>query len=204
MAGLGDLAREYEAARFPADRRVDLHAEGPQTARERALQWIQSRAHEEPGQEFLLIVERGRGPRRPPTPVRLAVEKLLRELDGKLIEWWQEFAPGSIAVRIARDPAMWRGGKAPAAVPDEGRTPETSGVALLALHHDIPPKLQSIAGRAAEMRRQRDGISVRLLDSVLRRIWIEAQAIAMSERITVEAALERIEVEERRREAEEF
>jgi hypothetical protein len=64
VAGLHDLAREYEAQRFPPTRRLDLHAEGPQVARDRALHWIQSFAHEQPGAELLLIVERGGRPAR--------------------------------------------------------------------------------------------------------------------------------------------
>ena len=193
MARLGDLAREYEAQRFPPTRRLDVHGEGPQAARERALRWIQSFAHEEPGQELLLIVERGRGRGRPPTPVRLSVEKLLRELEGKLIAWWQVFGEGSLAVRVAAEPTMLSAGEEPPPEPlDDGRTPETSGAGLLALHHDIPDELLPLARRAAELRRTREGISVKMTDLVLRRIWIEAQAAAMGERISFQAALEAV------------
>ena len=205
MAGLGDLAREYEARRFPPARRLDLHGEGPLAARERALRWIQSYAHEEPGQELLLIVERGRRPGRPPTPGRGAVERLLHELQGRLIDWWQIFGEGSLALRIAADPRMHPfGPEAPDDPRDEGRTPETAGAAVLATHHDIPDELMGTASRAAELRRQREGLSVGLLDVVLRRIWIEAQAEAMGKRIDFAKALERILEEERRRAAEEI
>ena len=204
MAGLHDLAREYEARRFPPTRRLDLHAEGPQVARERALHWIQSFAHEQPGEELLLIVERGGRPGRPGGPVRVAVEKLLEELRGKLIDWWQSFGPGSLAVRVSALPRMDAAGPARAAEREgEGRTPETAGAALLAVHHDIPDELLDAAGRAAELRRVREGISVGLLDVVMRRIWIETQAAAMDERISFEDALARILDDERARVLEE-
>lgn len=192
VSGLHDLAREYEAKRFPVSRRLDLHAEGPAVARDRALKWIQSYAHEEPGQELLLIVERGRRPGRPPSPVHLAVERLLRELQGGLIEWWQVFGPGSLAVKVAIEPRMVVPGRRPAEPAGDGRTPETAGAAPLAAHHDIPDELLDLAERVAELRRDREGISVGMLDVVLRRVWIEAQAAAMAERITFEAALERL------------
>ena len=204
MAGLGDLAREYESRRFPPARRLDVHGEGPAAARERALQWIQSYAHEEPGQELLLIVERGRRPGRPPGPVRVAVEALLRELEGRLIDWWQVFGDGSLAVRVSRDPRMQPGAARPAERSDEGRTPETAGAAVLAAHHDIPDELLDLARQAAELRRDRERISVGMLDIVMRRIWIEAQAEAMSRRVSFESALERILGEERRRAFEEY
>lgn len=193
MAGLHDLAREYEARRFPAARQLDLHGDGPRAARDRALQWIQSYAHEEPGQEVLLIVERGQRPGRPATPVRQAVETLLDELGGKLVDWWQRFGQGSIAVRIAAEPTMRPFAAEEAPVEEgDGRTPETAGVALLALHHDIPDELLDLAERAAELRRTREGVSVRLMDTVLRRVWIEAQAEAMEQRVSWEAALRRL------------
>lgn len=205
MAGLHDLAREYEARRFPPTRRLDLHGEGPAVARQRALHWIQSRAHEAPGEELLLIVERGGRPGRPTSPVRSAVERLLEELQGHLIDWWQQFGPGSLAVRIADDPNMLPGRDAPLPDPsDEGRTPETAGTALLALHHDIPDELMELALPAAELRRDREGISVRLLDAVLRRVWIEAQALAMSERVSFRQALRSILESERARAREEL
>ena len=204
MAGLRDLAREYEARRFPPTRRLDLHGEGPQVARERALHWIQSFAHEQPGEELLLIVERGRRPGSAPTSVRRSVEKLLEELRGKLIDWWQDFGAGSIALRISVTPRM---DPLPPTQPlqqrGEGRTPETAGAAPLALHYDIPDELLELAHRAAELRRVREGISVGLLDVVLRRIWIETQAIGMGERVCFEAALNRILAEERERVLEE-
>ena len=202
MAGLHDLAREYEAQRFPPTRRLDVHAEGPQVARERALRWIQSFAHEQPGAELLLVVERGQRVGRSATPVRVAVERLLAELQGRLIDWWQSFGPGSLAVRVAADPDM-APLSAPAEAPGEGRTPETAGAAPLAAHHDVPDELLGLARRAAELRRVREGVSVGLTEVVLRRIWIETQAAAMEERIPFERALRRILEEERARVLEE-
>lgn len=192
MSGLHDLARDYEAKRFPPGRRLDLHAEGPAVARNRALQWIQSFAHEEPGQEILLVVERGGRPGRPPSPVRQSVERLLRELEGGLIAWWQLFGSGSLAVKVAAEPRLLVPFRKPSEPAGDGRTPETAGAAPLAAHHDIPPELLDVAGRVAELRRDREGISVGMLDLVLRRVWIEAQAVAMAERIGFEAALERL------------
>lgn len=191
MAEWRDLSREYEARRYPEARRLDLHGEGPAAARERALQWIQSHAHEEPGQELLLIVERGRRPGRPPGPVRKAVERLLVELQGRLIEWWQDFGTGALAIRIADDPRMLPQ-TGPAPVQTDGRTPETAGAALLAVQHDIPPELLELATRIAEARRDRERLSVGLMDVVLRRVWIEAQAEAMGERIGFGEALEKL------------
>jgi hypothetical protein len=199
MASFRDLAREYEARRFPLRRQLDLQAEGPSTARERALRWIQSFAHEEPGEELLLIVERGSRPGRPSGPVRRSVEKLLRELDGRLISWWQPFGDGSLALRLADDPSLLAGERARAEPEREGRTEETAGAAVLALHHDIPDELLPLASTIAEMRRTREEISVGLLDVVLRRIWIEAQAEAMTDRVSFRAALEGILAAERRR-----
>jgi hypothetical protein len=99
------------------------------------------------------------------------------------------------------DPA---GPQGPAPALGEGRTPETSGIAPLALHHDIPDELLDLARRAAELRRVREGISVGLMDVVLRRIWIETQAAAMEERISFDAALGRILEVERERMLEEY
>lgn len=198
MADIRDLSREYEARRFPEGRRLDVHGEGPAVARERALRWIQSYAHEEPGQELLLIVERGRRPGRPPTPVRRAVERLLAELQGRLVEWWQDFGTGGLALRVAEHPQMVPQTE-PRPTEGEGRTPETAGAAPLAAHHDIPDELLGIASRVAEIRRDREGMSVGLMDVVLRRVWIEAQARAMEERISFERALELLLEEERRR-----
>jgi hypothetical protein len=197
MADWRDLSREYEARRYPEARRLDLHGEGPAAARERALQWIQSHAHEEPGQELLLIVERGRRPGRPPGPVRKAVERLLVELQGRLIEWWQDFGTGALAVRIADEPSMLLQGAAKP-VQTDGRTPETSGAALLEVQHDIPQELLELAMRIAEARRDRERLSVGLMDVVLRRVWIEAQAEAMGERIGFDEALEGLLERERR------
>ena len=192
-----DLSREYEARRFPEARRLDLHGEGPAAARERALHWIQSYAHEEPGQELLLIVERGRRPGRPPSAVRRAVERLLAELQGRLVEWWQDFGTGGLALRIADHPQLTP--TAPARLPEgEGRTPETAGAALLEVQNDIPNDLLELATRVAEARRDREGLSLGLMDVVLRRVWIEAQAEAMEERISFRDALERLLADEHR------
>ncbi|MBA2670481.1 MAG: hypothetical protein H0U67_08935, partial [Gemmatimonadetes bacterium] len=150
MGGFNDLAREYEARRFPLRRRLDLQAEGPSTARQRALRWIQSFAHEEPGEELLIIVERGSRPGRAPGPVRRAVEQLLQEIDGRLIRWWQPFGDGSYALRLSDDPRLLPLGAGPAAPEGEGRTPETAGTAVLAHHHDIPDDLLPLARRIAE------------------------------------------------------
>jgi hypothetical protein len=199
MADFNQLAREYERRRFPERRRLDLQAEGPATARERALLWIQSRAHEEPGEQLLLIVERGRRPGRPAGPVRQAVEQLLREQEGRLISWWQPFGDGSLALRLADDPRITPLPSQPAPLQGEGRTPETAGTAILALHHDIPDDLLPLASRIAEIRRDRERISVGLLDVVLRRIWIEAQAEAMTSRISFRDALEALLEAERSR-----
>jgi hypothetical protein len=198
VSGFDDLARDYEARRFPPTRRLDLHGEGPGVARDRALRWIQSHAHEAPGEELLLVVERGRRPGRPPTPVRRAVEGLLSELQGRLIDWWQGFGSGSLAVKLAEVPDMRPPPRRPALPEGDGRTPETAGTAILALHHDIPDELMDLATRAAELRRVREEISVRMVDAVLRRVWIDAQALAMDRRIEFEDALERILEEERR------
>jgi hypothetical protein len=204
MAGWADLAREHEERRFPLIRRLDVHAEGPGTARDRALRWIQSYAHEEPGQELLVIVERGGVRGRARGPVRSAVEGLLSDLEGKLIDWWEVFGDGGLALRISDRPDIHAATAEPVPRPDpdDGRTPETSGTALLALEHDIPPELEDLALRAAELRRTREGISVGLLDVVLRRIWIEAQADAMESRIGFDTALHRILADEQAREPE--
>ncbi|HEX5724825.1 MAG TPA: hypothetical protein VFX98_05125, partial [Longimicrobiaceae bacterium] len=187
------------ARHFPPTRRLDLQGEGPQTARERALRWIQSFAHEQPGTDLLLVVERGRRHGRP-GPVRQAVEALLRELTGGLLEWWQPFAEGSLAVRVAREPQRWKAApRTPAPVPGEGRTDETAGRAYLPPRADIPPELLPLAERAAELRRTREGLAVGAMEVVLRGVWNEAQALAMAEGTGWEPALERVLAEERAR-----
>ncbi len=204
MSGFRELAREYERQRFPLRRQLDLQAEGPTTARARALRWIQSFAHEEPGEELLLIVERGARPGRAAGPVRRSVEMLLCELEGKLIRWWQPFGDGSLALRLADEPSLLEGEQERNAPEGEGRTAETAGTGILALHHDIPDDLLPLASSIAELRRTREEISVGLLDVVLRRIWIEAQAEAMTRRVGFRAALEQILEVERRRAQEEL
>lgn len=195
MTRLNELAREYEARHFPITRRLDLQSEGPQTARERALHWIQSFAHEQPGTDLLLVVQRGRHRK---GPVLLEVEKLLTELTGGLIEWWQPFAEGSLALRISRDPRRIPAAR-PATQPQgDGRTPETAGAKYLAPQADIPPELLELAGRAAELRRTREGLGVQLTDVVLRGIWMDAQARAFTEGVSWERALrETLEAEQR-------
>ncbi|HET7232275.1 MAG TPA: hypothetical protein VFJ16_19875 [Longimicrobium sp.] len=188
LTRLNELAREYEARHYPPTRRLDLQAEGPEGARERALRWIQSFAHEEPGSDLLLIVERLR-PGRGKSPVRLSVEKLLNELNGGLIEWWQPFADGSLALRVARDPRRFPAGAKPPPLPGEGRTPETAGAAYLDPAADIPPELRPIALRAAELRRSREGLAVSAAPVVLRGIWNDAQARAFDEGVSWEQAL---------------
>jgi hypothetical protein len=193
VANLKDLTREYEARRFPPARRLDVHGEGPVAARQRALQWIQSFAHEAPGSELLVVVERGVRPGSRGGPVRKSVEAMLDQLQGGLIEWWQSFGPGSIALRIADDPRMSALSAPTAPDPkDDGRTPETAGAVLIPPDADIPEELLPVARRAAELRRMREGQSVSILDVLLRRIWIEAQAIAMDRRLTFDAALQQI------------
>lgn len=176
---LNELSREYEERHYPPTRRLDLQGEGPATARQRALRWIQSFAHEQPGADLLLVVERGRRPGARKGPVRAAVERLLDELTGHLLDGWHPFAEGSLAVRVARDP---RWSAAPAAAPPDpgdGRSDETAGRGYLAPEDDIPPELLPLARRAAELRRTREGQAVGLADVVLREVWIEAQAAAM-------------------------
>lgn len=155
-------------------------------------------AHEEPGAELLLVMERGRGSAR--AGVRAAVEAMLDTLTGGLIDWWQPFTPGTVALRIAAAPRMVPRPRAePVPEPDEGRTPETSGPAYLPPEQDIPPELLAEAMRAAELRRAREGASTGLLEVVLRRVWIEAQAAAMTEGLAWGAALRRILADEARR-----
>jgi hypothetical protein len=188
---LNDLAREYEARHFPLTRRLDLQGEGPQTARERALRWIQSFAHEQPGVDLLLVVQRGRQQRK--GPVLVAVEKLLDELSGGLIDWWQPFAEGSVALRIAREPRRFAAAAAaPPEVKGDGRTPETAGAAYLSPRDDIPPELLPLAERAAEMRRTREGLGVALADVVMRGIWIQAQARTFRDGVSWEEALREV------------
>jgi hypothetical protein len=189
---LNQLSREYEARHYPPTRRMDLQREGPATARQRALHWIQSFAHEQPGADLLLIVDRGVSPGRGRTPVRMAVEKLLDEFRGGLIEWWSPFAEGSLAVRISADPHRWAPPPPRPEDPTDGRSDETAGRAWLPPEQDIPEELLPLARRTAELRRTREGQAVGLMDVVLREIWIEAQVAAMTERIDWSSALHAI------------
>ncbi|HWK88643.1 MAG TPA: hypothetical protein VNP72_01560 [Longimicrobium sp.] len=196
---LNELSREFEARHYPPTRRLDLQGEGPETARQRALRWIQSFAHEQPGAELLLIVDRGTRPGARKGAIRTAAETLLNELSGGLVEWWQPFSEGGLALRVARDPRRWSRPAPEPEDPHDGRSPETAGRAYLPPQADIPPELLPLAERAAELRRVREGQGVGLLEVVLREIWIEAQAAAMTERISWDAALTRIVREEERR-----
>ncbi len=198
MAHLNELFREYEGRHFPPTRRLDLQGEGPATARDRALRWIQTFAHEDPGAELLVVLERGKRTASPMGAVRLSVEKLLEELTGSLIDWWQPFGPGGVALRISDRPTMFRADAKPVD-PGEGRTAATAGAAYLPPEDDIPEELLPLASRAAELRRNREGLSVAILEVVLRRIWIEAQATAMGEGIAFEEALRRIVAQEEAR-----
>lgn len=196
---LNELSREFESRHYPPTRRLDLQGEAPETARQRALRWIQSFAHEQPGADLLLIVERTRRAGGRKGPIRTSIEKLLEELNGNLIEWWQPFAEGSLAVRISRDPHRYRPAGPRPQDPGEGRTDETAGRAWLRPEEDIPEDLLPVARRVAEMRRTREGQAVGLMDVVLREIWIEAQVAAMTERTDWETALEAIARRERER-----
>lgn len=190
MARLNELSRDYEARHFPPTRRLDLQAEGPRSAPQRALRWIQTWAHEEPGAELLLVLERGSGGR---SGVRAAVEAMLDRQEGGLIDWWQPFTSGTVALRIAEDPRMVRRKVVESAPePDEGRTEETSGPAYVAPERDIPADLLPQAERLAEMRRAREGLSPALMEVVLRRVWIDAQAEAMTAEIGWAEALARL------------
>lgn len=193
MTHLNELFREYEARHYPPTRRLDLQGEGAATAADRTRRWIQMFAHEQPGADLLLVLERGRRREGRKSAVRLAVEGLLNDLSGKLVDWWQPFGPGSIALRIARDPGMFNAPRGEAVRdPGEGRTPETAGAAYLHPEADIPEDLLPTARRAAELRRTREGLAVSLMEVVLRGIWIEAQAAAMTEGLSFEEALRRI------------
>lgn len=201
---LNELSREFESRHYPPTRRLDLQGEGPETARQRALRWIQSFAHEQPGADLLLIVERARRAGGRKGPIRTAVEKLLDELNGNLIDWWQPFAEGSLAVRVSADPHRSRPAGPRPQDPGEGRTDETAGRAWLHPEADIPEGLLPLARQAAELRRTREGQAVGLTDVVLREIWIEAQAAAMTDRTDWETALEAIARRERARMLESF
>ncbi len=192
MGDMRDLMRAYERARYPAHRRLDVQAEGPHTVRERVLQWIQSRAHEEPGEDLLLIVARGAQPGAPPSPLEVEVRKLLDRLEGRLIEWWQIFTPGTLAVRLAREPSMFHPAAKPEPEDQDGRTPETAGAARPLPDQDIPPELYDVVRRVAELRIEREGLSSRVLDVLLREVWNESQALAMEDRLTFAAALDAV------------
>lgn len=197
MGTWNQLMRDYEERHFPVSRRLDVHAEGPLVARDLTLRWLRSRAHEDPGSELLVIAERGVRPGREHGAVWRAVESLLNEMQGKLLDWWHPFGPGSLAIGLSRAPDVLE--RPVAKQPEgEGRTPETAGERYLATREDVPPELWDSVERIAEMRRERQGLSVGLLEVVSRRVWIDAQAAAMNQRIGFDEALQEIaSVEER-------
>lgn len=196
--------REYEIRHFPLSRQLDLHGDGPRAARERALRWIQSFAHENPGEELLLIAERGNRPGTAPGPVRRALEALLAELDGKLIDWWQPFGSGSLALRLSDEPSVLPKLSLVKEPVGEGRTNDTAGAALIDPEDDIPHDILPLIERAAELRRTREGISLGLIPLLVRRLWIEAQAYSMSESVDFNAGAEWVLEQERRAEEEDF
>lgn len=196
MAQWNELSREYEARRYPPTRRLDVHADGPGGARETALRWIQTFAHEQPGAELLIVVDRT-SRRGRVGPVRAAVEALLRELDGGLLDGWAPFGEGSLALRISMDPRRHRPAP-PVELRDEGRTAETAGAAYLDPEADIPEDVLPLARRAAELRRDREGLAVSLAPVVLRELWLQAQVDAMENRRTWADALRDILAEEER------
>lgn len=183
--------RAYEDRHFPSSRQLDLHGDGPSAARERALKWIQSCAHEQPGEELLLVVERGYRPGSTGGPVRREIEALLTMLKGGLIDWWQPFGSGSLALGLAVEPRIQTHRPPPPPV-GEGRTPETAGAALIDTADDVPPELLPMIERAAELRRTREQVSLGLLPVLLRRVWIEAQAYAMSDGTDFKAGVEKV------------
>jgi hypothetical protein len=192
MRDLTGLARSYEDRRFPPARRLDLQAEGPEMARGRALRWIESVAHEEPGVELLLILERRAGPVRTGS-VRSAVEALLDDLTGRLLDWWEPFGPGSLVVRVSSSPDRFR--RVAERDPRPGpaaRFEEAAATGWVEPREDIPADLLPTAERIAELRRQREGLSPGLVDVMLQQIWVEVQALAMDESISFELALEEV------------
>jgi len=198
LVGIKDLMREYERARFPVNRRLDVHAEGPQVARERALHWIQSMAHERPGEELLLIVDRVAAGGRSASPVGAAIRELLQQLVGGLIDWWQPFAAGSIALRIASNPQMNTRIRSRNDDEDE-RAAAISGKVQPPPAVDIPPELLEMARGTAALRIFREELSIGLEDVILREVWIEAQTLAMERRMTFAEALDLVNREEKAR-----
>jgi hypothetical protein len=196
---LTSLARSYEEGRFPPSRRLDLQAEGPDVARTRALRWIESVAHEDPGADLLLILERRAGPPRKGS-LRQSVESLLDELTGRLLDWWEPFGPGSLVVRVSASPDRFRQvvERDPRPTPAE-RLDEAGASGWVEPREDIPAELLPAVERIAEARRQREGLSLGLMDVMLHQIWVEVQALAMDERLTFELALEEVLGSERER-----
>lgn len=189
MRDLSRLARSYEERRFPPSRRLDLQAEGPDVARGRALRWIESVAHEDPGAELLLILERRAGPPRKGS-LRSSVEGLLDELTGRLLDWWEPFGPGSLVVRVSSSPDRFRqvAERKPRTTAAE-RLDDAGASGWVEPREDIPAELLPAVERIAEARRQREGLSLGLMDVVLHQIWLEVQALAMDERLSFELAL---------------
>lgn len=199
MPHLSQLYREYEERRFPPTRRLDLQAEGPETARERARRWIQTFAHEAPGVELLLVVQRGAVQPGRPGPVQVGVERLLRELSGQLVEWWEPFSPGTLALRVMDRPGVARPPATDPLAATDGRVPATAGAAYVPPEEDIPGELLPIARRIVELRRERDGLSIEVGDVLLREVWLETEATAMVEGSDCGVVMLRLEADERRR-----
>lgn len=191
MTNLSELLREYERKRYPPARRLDIQRESPESAADRALHWIQSRAHETPGADLLLVVDRGISPGTEPRAVERHVRKLLDRLKGRLIDWWEPFTPGTLALRLAVEP-VWevpRQRKEPDPI---GRTAETAGSARPDIEKDVPPELWDAVSRVAGLRVEREGHSIRLKPVISREVWIEAQAIAMDRRLSFGDALQEL------------
>lgn len=89
----------------------------------------------------------------------------------------------------------------PAEPDGDGRTEETAGAARPAPDADIPGELLPLAERAAELRVEREELSIGLHQVVLREVWIEAQAVAMERRLSFEEGLAAILADEERRRA---
>ena len=187
--------QEYEDSRFSAHQRLDLQAEGPRQAGERLLHWIQSRSHEDPGSELLVIARRGGTPGSDPVPVEREVERVLRQVDRKLIDWWHPMTPGSFALKVSDDPQMALKRRVKV-LQDDGRTADTLSAAGPDPDTDIPPDLLELARSVALLRIEREELSAGVQQLILREIWVEAQALAMEERLSFGDALGRLKKEE--------
>jgi hypothetical protein len=123
--------------------------------------------------------------------------------------WWRGGVRSRTAAWLSdsRTRRTFRAAGEPTAEPHDdpldGRTPETAGAALPDTAADIPPEILPAARQAAELRRDREGLSLGLAEVVLRRVWIEAQATAMADRISFAEAVGRLLDAERARAVEE-